>query len=153
MTTATDIIRARSGDSTLDRLKRAEKLEAMRPNNIESLLAVSQAALDAQDFAKARARAEAAARVEPSERVYLLLAEHAIEIVADRGLARQVPPGTWQALVAAMGDAFRRGDYEGGLTQALSEVSALLARYFPSDGAGSHGNELPDSPVLGRQGG
>jgi HemY protein len=33
-------IRARSGDSTLDRLKRAEKLEAMRPNNIESLLAV-----------------------------------------------------------------------------------------------------------------
>ena len=85
--------------------------------------------------------------------VYLLLAEHAIEIVADRGLARQVPPGTWQALVAAMGDAFRRGDYEGGLTQALSEVSALLARYFPSDGAGSHGNELPDSPVLGRQGG
>lgn len=85
--------------------------------------------------------------------VYLLLAEHAIEIVADRGLARQVPPGTWQALVAAMGDAFRRGDYEGGLTQALSEVSALLARYFPADGAGSHGNELPDSPVLGRQGG
>ncbi len=45
-------IRARSGDSTIDRLKRAEKLEAMRPNNIESLLAVAQAALDAQEFKK-----------------------------------------------------------------------------------------------------
>lgn len=81
-------IRARSGDSTIDRLKRAEKLEAMRPNNIESLLAVSQAALDAQDFAKARARAEAAARVEPSERVYLLLADIEEAETGDQGRIR-----------------------------------------------------------------
>lgn len=81
-------VRARSGDSTLDRLKRAEKLEAMRPNNIESLLAVSQAALDAQDFAKARARAEAAARVEPSERVYLLLADIEEAETGDQGRIR-----------------------------------------------------------------
>ncbi len=81
-------IRARSGDSTLDRLKRAEKLEAMRPNNIESLLAVSQAALDAQDFVKARARAEAAARMEPSERVYLLLADIEEAETGDQGRIR-----------------------------------------------------------------
>ena len=29
--------------------------------------------------------------------IYLLLAEHAIEIVADRGLNEQVPPQQWQA--------------------------------------------------------
>lgn len=81
-------VRARSGDSTLDRLKRAEKLEAIRPNNIESLLIVAQAALDAQDFSKARGRAEAAARVEPSERAYLLLADIEEAETGDQGRIR-----------------------------------------------------------------
>ncbi len=39
---ATTYLRARSGDSALDRLKRAERLEALKPNNIESLLAVAR---------------------------------------------------------------------------------------------------------------
>jgi HemY protein len=81
-------VRARSGDSTLDRLKRAEKLEALRPNNLESLLVVAQAALDAQDFAKARARAEAAARMDASERVYLLLADIEEAETGDQGRIR-----------------------------------------------------------------
>jgi len=89
--------------------------------------------------------------------IYLLLAEHAIEIVADRGLARAVPPETWRTLVAHMGEAFRAGRYEDGLTQALAEVSALLVAHFPAsaDAAESalpQGNELPDAPVLGRGG-
>jgi HemY protein len=81
-------IRARSGDSTIDRLKRAEKLEAMRPNNIESLLAVAQAALDAQQFKKARAKAEAAARMQPREAVYLLLADIEEAETGDQGRVR-----------------------------------------------------------------
>jgi len=81
-------IRARSGDSTIDRLKRAEKLEAMRPNNLESLLAVAQAALDAQEFKKARAKAEAAARMEPREAVYLLLADIEEAETGDQGRVR-----------------------------------------------------------------
>ncbi|AYD02824.1 heme biosynthesis protein HemY [Neorhizobium sp. NCHU2750] len=85
---AATYIRARSGDSTLDRLKRAEKLEALRPNNVESLFAVAQAALAAQDLAKARARAEAAARMEESERVYLLLADIEEAETGDQGRIR-----------------------------------------------------------------
>ncbi|WP_105404569.1 heme biosynthesis protein HemY [Neorhizobium sp. T7_12] len=81
-------IRARSGDSTVDRLKRAEKLEAMRPNNVESLLAVAQAALDAQQFKKARAKAEAAARMQPREAVYLLLADIEEAETGDQGRVR-----------------------------------------------------------------
>lgn len=80
--------------------------------------------------------------------IYLLLAEHAIEIVADRALARQVPNGHWRQLVAGMREAFRDGRFEDGLGQALDEVTALLVRHFPSDGAAGR-NELPDEPVLG----
>ncbi|MFD0667986.1 TPM domain-containing protein [Ramlibacter sp. MAHUQ-53] len=81
--------------------------------------------------------------------IYLLLAEHAIEIVADRGLARQVPPAQWQAIVGGMSRAFREGRFEDGLTQALEEVSALLVQHFPQAGVAAAGNELPDHPTLG----
>lgn len=81
--------------------------------------------------------------------IYLLLAEHAIEIVADRGLAQQVPDAEWLAIVQRMGAAFREGRFEDGLTQALEEVSALLVQHFPSEPGEANPNELPDAPVLG----
>jgi uncharacterized membrane protein len=81
--------------------------------------------------------------------VYLLLAERAIEIVADRGLDRHVAPEEWKAIVARMSGAFREGRIEDGLTQALEEVSALLVQYFPVAEGEAHRNELPDEPVLG----
>lgn len=82
--------------------------------------------------------------------IYLLLAERAIELVADRALARQVPQGEWDAMVLRLGDALHQGRFEDGLTQALEEVSALLVQHFPrtsGDGA-APGNELPDDPVV-----
>ena len=81
--------------------------------------------------------------------IYLLLAEHAIEIVADRGLARHVPEGQWQEVVRHMSEAFRAGRYEEGLAQAVDEVTGLLERHFPVDGAAANPNELPDQPILG----
>ncbi|MFN3318467.1 MAG: heme biosynthesis HemY N-terminal domain-containing protein [Allorhizobium sp.] len=81
-------VRARSGDSAVDRLKKAEKLEALKPNNYESLLTVAEAALDTQDFKKARAKAEAAARIASRERVYLLLADIEEAETGDQGRIR-----------------------------------------------------------------
>ncbi len=81
--------------------------------------------------------------------IYLLLAEHAIEIVADRGLAGRVDPQEWQRIVARMGAAFRERRFEDGLTQALEEVSALLVQHFPAPAGTVNPNELPDAPVLG----
>lgn len=80
--------------------------------------------------------------------VYLMLAEHAIEIVADRGLNAHVPAQQWQMMVTRMADAFRGGHYEDGLTQALEEVSALLVEHFPVAEGSANPNELPDTPVL-----
>lgn len=80
--------------------------------------------------------------------IYLLLAEHAIEIVADRGLAQRVPEATWHTLVQRLGQALRAGQYEDGLTEVLAEVSALLVSHFPASGHAPGSNELPDAPVL-----
>ena len=80
--------------------------------------------------------------------IYLQLAERAIEIVADRGLSRHVPPEAWQAMVARMGQAFREQRFEDGLTQALEEVSALLVAHFPAVEGQPLSNELPDRPLV-----
>ena len=81
--------------------------------------------------------------------IYLLLAEHAIEIVADRGLMRHVDAAQWQAMVTRMASAFKDKRYEDGLTQALEESSAVLMAHFArSAAARGHPNELPDTPHL-----
>lgn len=81
--------------------------------------------------------------------IYLLLAEHAIELVADRGINRHVSPQDWQAMVGRMGAAFKEGRFEDGLTHALEEVSAVLVQHFPLAPGESDHNELPDTPHLG----
>ncbi len=81
--------------------------------------------------------------------IYLQLAERAIEIVADRGLAQHVNEAQWKAMVSRMGSNFALHRFEDGLTQALEEVSALLVAYFPNATGTTRSNEMPDEPVLG----
>ena len=77
------------GDAVLDRLARAKKLQSLRQNHAESSLAVARAALDAQDYALARAEAEAAIRMQPREGAYLLLADIEEAETGDQGKVRQ----------------------------------------------------------------
>jgi hypothetical protein len=81
--------------------------------------------------------------------IYLLLAERAIEIVADRGLSAHVSPQAWQEIVARMSGAFKAGDFEAGLTQALEEVTAQLVQHFALSSGETNLNELPDDVLLG----
>jgi uncharacterized membrane protein len=80
--------------------------------------------------------------------IYLLLAEHAIEIVADRGLTRCVPKGQWDSLVANMREAFRAGRFEPGLNEAVDAVDRLLRQHFSLAPGQSNPNELPNSADL-----
>lgn len=76
--------------------------------------------------------------------LYVLLAEHAIEVVADRGL-RHIPESAWQAIAHDLAQAFRAGHPREGLLQALDQCEALLqGTGLASDGV----NELPDAPLL-----
>ncbi|MBT2326458.1 TPM domain-containing protein [Variovorax paradoxus] len=80
--------------------------------------------------------------------IYLLLAEHAIELVADRGIDAHVSAEAWAAMAQRMAAAFREGRFEDGLTQALEEVSALLVAHFPLAAGEADRNELPDAPIV-----
>ncbi|MDP1654557.1 MAG: TPM domain-containing protein [Hylemonella sp.] len=80
--------------------------------------------------------------------IYLLLAERAIEIVADRGINRHLSPQQWQGMILRMRSAFREGQFEEGLTLALEEISAVLVQHFPLQAGAANPNELPDAPLI-----
>jgi len=78
--------------------------------------------------------------------IYVQLVDRAIEIVADRGIAKRVPQAEWDAICRAMERAFRAHRYEQGALEAIGTVTAILARHFPPGAANP--NELPDKPVV-----
>lgn len=78
--------------------------------------------------------------------VYLLLADHDIEIVADRGIAARVDPASWEAIAQTMETAFRQGEFERGALEGIRQISALLAAHFPP--SGDNPDELANRPVI-----
>jgi uncharacterized membrane protein len=75
--------------------------------------------------------------------IYVLLAEHAIEIVADRGL-REIPSAQWEQVASDLASGLRAGQQDKALLEALKRCGQLLsALQLPQDRGG---NELPDAP-------
>ena len=80
--------------------------------------------------------------------IYLLLAEQAIEIVADRGLSQHISAIEWQAMVTRMSANFAQRRFEDGLVQAIEEVTGALVSYFPLATGTTQINEMPDEPMV-----
>ena len=80
--------------------------------------------------------------------LYVELADHGVEIVADRGIARRVPQGEWQAICASLREHFQRGAFEQGVTQAIARIGAQLTEHFPLQPGDKNPNELSDKPVI-----
>ncbi|WOC16294.1 heme biosynthesis protein HemY [Pseudochrobactrum sp. MP213Fo] len=82
-------VHGRSGDTALDRLKKARHLAALRMNNASSCLIVAQAALDAGELTLARDNAEAALKLNPRRSVYLLMADIEEAQTGEQGRVRE----------------------------------------------------------------
>ncbi|MEO8136363.1 MAG: TPM domain-containing protein, partial [Betaproteobacteria bacterium] len=84
--------------------------------------------------------------------VYLLIADAAVEIVADRGIHAKVGDAEWQAICAKMETRFRAGGFADGVKTGLVEIGSLLALHFPRSGRDAaptiDDNEMPDAPVI-----
>ena len=100
--------------------------------------------------ARTRARALTCFRVATDQRtraatgvlIYLSLAEHRAEIVAEAAIASKVPAEAWGIAMAAMLGHIKQTRVADGLTEAISKCGALLSEHFPR-GADDL-NELPD---------
>lgn len=74
--------------------------------------------------------------------IYVSLAEHQVEIVADRAIHSRVEPEEWGRIAAGLVDALKDGRPGDGLVAAVEQSGELLARHFPPDVRNP--NELPD---------
>ena len=78
--------------------------------------------------------------------IYLLLADRAVEIVADRGIHAKVDAQEWSKVCRQMEAAFRQSNFEGGVVSGVQAVTRHLKQHFPSND--NDRNELPDKPVV-----
>ena len=78
--------------------------------------------------------------------IYLLLADHIIEIVADRGIAVRIPQSEWEEVCREMERHYREGRFGEGSVAGIRGVGRLLARHFPRRRQGA--DELPNQSVL-----
>jgi putative membrane protein len=77
--------------------------------------------------------------------LFVAVAEHRVELIADEGIHARVPQGTWDAIVASFTAAVRAGRIADGFTVAIDAVADVLAAQFPRDATDV--NELPDRLV------
>ena len=80
--------------------------------------------------------------------IYLLLADHRIEIVADRGLAGRVSAEQWRGVCLLMEERLKAGEPEQAVIRGVAAVSDLLAEHFPQLEGHSDEDELPNLPRI-----
>lgn len=81
--------------------------------------------------------------------LYINLADHKVEVVADRTSSRAITRSQWQEVIGMMTAGFARGDYPAATLLALDKLHGMLAETLPPDEDGkTGGNELSDKPVV-----
>lgn len=80
--------------------------------------------------------------------IYVLMADHAVEVVADRGIGSRVPAGAWAAICERMRQCYAADQFEAGSLEGIAAVHALLAQHLPAHGPGPRPDELPDRPAV-----
>ena len=80
--------------------------------------------------------------------IYLLLADHRIETVADRGLAGKVSAEQWRGVCVLMEERMQAGEPEQAVVRGIEAVSDLLAQHFPQVDGMPDSDELPNRPLI-----
>jgi uncharacterized membrane protein len=78
--------------------------------------------------------------------IYINLAEHQVDIVADRAIGRKINAATWQTICDTLTSGFAQGEFRNSTLAAVDRVNALLRQHFPANG--ERNNELPDHPIV-----
>ncbi|MGH8084780.1 MAG: TPM domain-containing protein [Lysobacter sp.] len=78
--------------------------------------------------------------------LYLLLADHRIEIIADRGFRDRVSAEQWRGVCKLIEERLHADDPEAAVVGGIEALSTLVAKHFPRRRDEVDDNELPDAP-------
>jgi uncharacterized membrane protein len=139
-------------------LRAIEEAVNQSENNHEGQIRVAvEAALDLPALLRGQTAGQRAVevfsqlRVWDTERnngvlIYLLLADHDVEIIADRGIHAKAGQLAWREICGRMEQAFRQGKFLEGTTSGIQSVGMHLAAHYPQQAEKK--NELPNSAVI-----
>jgi uncharacterized membrane protein len=78
--------------------------------------------------------------------IYLLLADHSVEIIADRGINHRVAQDEWAKICQQMQSCFSKQQFEDGIILGVQHIADLLRAHFPA--VINDANELSDRPLI-----
>lgn len=78
--------------------------------------------------------------------IYVSVAEHYAEIIADSGIDKKVPAGTWHTLVDELTRRIGDGQPVEGFLTVIAGTGKLLAAHFPP--GSQNPNELPNHLIV-----
>ena len=74
--------------------------------------------------------------------LFVSVAEHYVEVIADKGINDKVPEGTWDNVVSDFVVKVKQKQHTQGFVAAIEDCGNILAEHFPAQ-AGNK-NELPN---------
>jgi putative membrane protein len=77
--------------------------------------------------------------------IYLSMAEHRAEIVADDAITKVTTPETWGDAMHALLVEVKQGKMGDGIVAAIERVGVVLAEHFPRSATDT--NEIPDKLI------
>ena len=77
--------------------------------------------------------------------IYLSMAEHRAEIVADEAITKVTTPETWGEAMAALLVDVKAGRPADGIVAAIERIGVVLAEHFPRSSTDT--NEIPDKLI------
>lgn len=80
--------------------------------------------------------------------LYLLLADHRIEIVADRAFSTLVSDAQWLGACRLVEERLRSGESEAAVLAGIEALSGILATHFPQHVDTVDHDELPNTPHI-----
>jgi uncharacterized membrane protein len=78
--------------------------------------------------------------------IYLLMADHDFEIIADRNIHQKVGQAFWGSVCEEMETYLKKGQFEEGVLLGIERIHQALRKHFPAQTITP--NELPDQPII-----
>ncbi|VVE88208.1 hypothetical protein PBR20603_02157 [Pandoraea bronchicola] len=80
--------------------------------------------------------------------LYINLADHDIELIADKGVNALVSPRTWDTVVTQMSAGFRDERYVQSVLDALNTLRGIARESLPAHAGAAPDNALTDRPLI-----
>jgi uncharacterized membrane protein len=78
--------------------------------------------------------------------IYLLMADHAFEIIADRNIHERAGQNYWDKVSHEMSILLQNNQFEEGVLFGIERITSVLKEHFPESVITP--NELPDQPLI-----